>query len=310
MKLVIWDLDNTIWDGIIFHGEKVVLKPEAKEVLKQIDKIGVKQVVCSYNELDNCLKRIKEFGIDTYFSHVKASTRLTKDVMIQELLESCDILPEETLFIDDSILNRELVKMSVGCHVDFDDDLYQIMKYFDTNRLVLMNQQRNRLNAENTWCGSKEDFMREVGNEISIKLGEETEIPRLTTLSNRTNELNASRNRYKDEEIEKFIKDNDYIVYVAYLKDKFGDYGLIGEVIIEVSGDSWFVKDICVSCRTMGRGVASSLIKYVIDKIDVKLLTGVVVINEDNWRMTRLFEKFNFKKVSEEDKKVYYELKI
>ncbi len=310
MKLVIWDLDNTIWDGIIFHGEKVVLKPEAKEVLKQIDKIGVKQVVCSYNELDNCLKRIKEFGIDTYFSHVKASTRLTKDVMIKELLESCDILPEETLFIDDSILNRELVKMSVGCHVDFDDDLYQIMKYFDTNRLVLMNQQRNRLNAENTWCGSKEDFMREVGNEISIKLGEETEIPRLTTLSNRTNELNASRNRYKDEEIEKFIKDNDYIVYVAYLKDKFGDYGLIGEVIIEVSGDSWFVKDICVSCRTMGRGVASSLIKYVIDKIDVKLLTGVVVINEDNWRMTRLFEKFNFKKVSEEDKKVYYELKI
>ncbi len=45
--------------------------------------------------------------------------------------------------------------------------------------------------------------MREVGNEISIKLGEESEIPRLATLANRTNELNASRNRYKDVEIEK-----------------------------------------------------------------------------------------------------------
>jgi len=206
--------------------------------------------------------------------------------------------------------------MSVGCHVDYDTDLYQMMKYFDTERLVLMNQQRNRLNAENNWSGSNKEFLKIIGNEIRISLGEEFEIPRLANLANRTNELNASRNRYSEAEIETFIKDENYRVFVSYLKDKFGDYGLIGEVIIEIKEDEWFIKDVCVSCRTMGRGVASSMFETVIKefkKNNVKKLTGVVVPNEDNFRMTRLFEKFGFKAIKEFGEEVnppiYYEIK-
>jgi len=312
MKLIIWDLDETLWEGTIYYGEDVSLKPEAKEILKQLDKLGIKQAVCTHNKFIPAVKKIGELGLTKYFKVVKASTGMEKDEMIKQILKELNILPEETLFIDDTVFNRELVREVVGCHVDYETDLYQIMKYFDTERLVLMNQQRNRNNSEQNWSGTKTEFLKTINNEISIKVGEESEIPRLTILTNRTNELNATQNRYTEAEIEKFIKDKSYIVYVAYLRDKFGSYGLIGEVIIEKQDNMWFLKDVCVSCRTMGRGIGSALFRHIkqeAEKNCVEILKGVVIPNEDNFRMTHLFEKFGFNKTKEEDRKIYYELK-
>jgi len=310
MKLVVWDLDETIWHGTIYYGDSVTLKPEAREVLKQLDKLGIKQAICSHNNFASAVKKIAELGLTKYFFVIKAKVGVEKDVMVKQILKEQKFLPEETLFVDDTMFNREIVRESVGCHVDYEEDLYQIMKYFDTDRLILMNQQRNRLNDENNWVGTKEEFLKKIRSEIHIKTASKEEISRLTTLANRTNELNSTRNRYTEVEIEKFIKEKSYIVYVAYLKDKFGDYGLIGEVIIEVQNKNWFIKDICVSCRTLGRGIGGKLIEYVYDmakKSDIKKLIAHIVPSIDNFRMKPLFENRGFKYIRNDDTTEIYE---
>ena len=313
MKLVIWDLDETLWEGTIYYNETVKLKPEAREVLKQIDKLGVMQYVCSHNKLEPVLEKIEEFGLTKYFKGIRAEVGREKPEIIQEILDEENIMPEETIFFDDTPLNRGSVKEIVGCHTDYEEDLYKVMKYFDTNRLKLMNQQRTRVTAEESFKGDFKEFLKTANMVVDIKVAGTDEIPRITNLANRTNELNAVRNRYNEGEIERFISDNNYIIYVVYLRDKFGDYGLIAEAIVERNENEWFIKDVCVSCRTMGRGIGTKLLKRIIDLAkasSIKKVTGYIIKNDSNFRMGPLFEKRGFKATKIENEIQWYELEI
>ena len=301
MKLVIWDADETLWEGKIMYGD-VNLKKEAMEVLKQIHKLGVKQHICSKNDEAPLLKQLDEFGLMKYLDGVIANWK-PKNENIRGLLEIYNVSKDETLFVDDEPINREEIKELVGCHVDYETDLYKILKYFDTDRLKLMNQQRNRNMAEKTHNGSFKDFLENSGMVCTIKPGHRGMLTRLTNLANRTNELNVCRNRYTEKEIEFFLNADSYKVWVASLKDKFGDYGIIAEVIVKATQTTnpfmveWFVQDLCVSCRTMGRGIGYKLLEYVkkqAKRNNIAFLTGIIKENKDNFRMKNLYDKCGF----------------
>lgn len=312
MKLIIWDADNTLWEGEIVNGN-VILKPETKEVLKQIDKLGITQVICSKNDELPLLDKLKEFDIGKYFKGIKASWN-PKSKMVKELLDAFMIDPLETLFIDDDKVNRKEVEMIIGCHTDFDEDLYNIFKYFDTERLVTMVQQRTRETAEKNWRGDFKDFLKSLNMVVTIKRAEPENVSRIANLANRTNELNASRMRYKEDDIKKFMDDDNYDVFVAFLKDVYGDYGLIGEVILQRMTGYIFIKDFCVSCRTMGRGIGSKMLNYIIKDTKergIPKIQGYIRPSNDNWRMTDLYKKFGFELVeSDIEAGDYYELEL
>ena len=311
MDLIIWDLDETLWKGTIYYGEDIVLKTETKEVLKQIQKLGIKQYICSHNDLIDVKQTLKKLDIEKYFDRIYASRDEDKDVIINSILKKTKIKPEETVFIDDIPLNRELVKLRVGCHVDYMEDLYEVMKYFDTKRLILMNEQRKRLGEEKKWKGTKKDFLNHVKNKIDIKFARKKELARIANLANRTNELNANRNRYTDKEMQKIFDSTSHEILVARLSDKFGNYGLVGNIIIKKNTGYWHIIDTAVSCRTMGRGVGSTLMKYLIEyakEEGIDKLTGKINKNSDNFRMEPLYFKSGFKRTKEQNSIAEYEL--
>lgn len=300
MEIVIWDADDTLWDGTIYHGDSVKLKEETKEILKQIDKIGITQIICSRNNYEELFNTLTLFGIEKYFKEIVATVPIDKAEEINKLITKYKIKPEEVLFIDDNNSIREHVKLVTKCNVDYDKDLYNIMKYFDTKRLVIMNQQRKRITAEKEWSGSYREFLKRINMEVTIKLANKSEIPRIADLANRTNELNSCRNRYTEGDIEKFINSENNVIYVAYMKDIYGDYGLIGEVILEyLPTNEIFIKDICISCRTMGRGIGSKLLTYV-NKLasedqNIKSVIAHILPTKENFRMKQLFEGRGYK---------------
>ena len=91
---------------------------------------------------------------------------------------------------------------------------------------------------------------------------------------------------------------NNHLIYVIYMKDKFGDYGLIGEVIIDIiSPEQWFIHDICISCRTMGRGIGAKLLEFVtvLATADgVNNIVAHILPTNVNYRMKQLFEGRGF----------------
>jgi len=307
MKMIIWDLDETLWEGTVFYDD-VKLKPETKEVLKQLRKLGVIQCIVSKNNEEDAIKKLKEFGIENEFAQIIVNWK-PKHENIFSLLEKLNIQPEETLFVDDDPVNRESVKQFIGCHVDYEKDLYKIMKYFDTDRLLLMNQQRKRISAESNWKGNFKEFLKTVDMKITISEALPEQIPRITNLANRTNELNANRNRYTENQIEEFLTDARHLILVAHMTDKFGDYGLIGEIIVDVTDSFWKIEDLCVSCRTMGRGVGHELLKQILNiakEYSVKQIIGSVKKDKVNFRMPKLYKKLGFKESEKSNKDYYY----
>ena len=67
IKCVVWDLDNTLWEGILQEGDNIVLKEEAAAVIKELDKRGILQSVSSKNDYESAKEKLEEFGLWEYF---------------------------------------------------------------------------------------------------------------------------------------------------------------------------------------------------------------------------------------------------
>jgi FkbH-like protein len=73
IKCVVWDLDNTLWTGIMAEGGSVTLKPGIKEVLETLDQRGILQSISSKNNYQDAVKKLEEYGIRHYFLYPQIS---------------------------------------------------------------------------------------------------------------------------------------------------------------------------------------------------------------------------------------------
>ncbi|MDP6670212.1 MAG: GNAT family N-acetyltransferase, partial [archaeon] len=88
------------------------------------------------------------------------------------------------------------------------------------------------------------------------------------------------------------------------------EYGIIAEAILEPQEGGFFIRDLAVSCRTLGRGIGGAMLVAVLNYAKsqgVKKLTGYIKETEANWRLRPLFEKRNFHEAKKEDGKIFYD---
>lgn len=320
IKLIIFDLDNTLWDGTIFSIDGVKLKNETKPLLKELKKRGISMSICSKNDMDNALNWLKKFGIEGYFENPQIDWNIKSD-NIKKIADSFKIPYDEILFIDDDPFHRAEVKSQIGdIKVAFFDDMLDLLDYEgvaisrtkeDETRVKILKEQRNREVAEQTIKGDYKDFLKDCNIIMKVREMNEDDWPRIIQLLNRTNELNATGNKYKMEELKKSREENGDMIIVCGLTDKFGDYGLIAESIVETKEKGvWFIRDLTVSCRTVGRGIGETLLNTVLrmaKKRGIKKVRGYLHKTELNWRLKELFTSQGFKEISKEGQRVYYE---
>ena len=325
IRLVVWDADNTLWDGTVFYKDKenVKIKPGTKEALKELDKRGIKNTICSRNYYEDVESTLKKFQIEKYFENPQIGWGLKSDA-IRKLANIYKISFDEMLFVDDDAFQRAEVSSQItGISAVGLDDPIDILSLEgvstenatdeDKKRVKLLKEQRNREQAEGEFKGDYKDFLKQCDMVMTIRPVEDTDWERVCQLLNRTNELNATSNRYELNELKESYEKNKDIVLVVELTDKFGDYGLIAESIITRQDYGWFIKDLTVSCRTMGRGIGSALVIAILNcakEQGIKKVRGMLVETESNWRIRPLYEKRGFDKVSVDGKKTFYEFDL
>ena len=320
IRVVIWDLDNTIWNGTVFYKDKesISLKPGSKEALKELTKRGVVNAICSKNYYEDASSFLDKFEIRKFFQETEINWGV-KSESIKKIAKKLNIPFDQILFVDDDPFQRAEVESSIpGIKAISVSDPIDILAHEgvlpknptaeDLERVNILKQQRDREVAEKSHADDYKEFLKSCSIKMTVRQIAEKDWSRVVQLINRTNEMNATASRTTLDELKK-VAANKGRIFVSDLTDKFGDYGLIAVAVVESSKNEWLIRDLVVSCRTMGRGIGGALVIEILKAAKasgIQKVNGFINNTESNWRMKPLFEKRGFEKVGDEGSVVRY----
>jgi len=103
------------------------------------------------------------------------------------------------------------------------------------------------------------DFLTGLGLEISVAPMQPDHLARVSQLTFRTNQFNCTTIRRTEGELRELLS-TGLSCHVTHVKDRFGDYGLVGVTLHQISGESLIVDSFMMSCRVLGRGVEHKMV--------------------------------------------------
>lgn len=272
VKCVVWDLDNTMWEGILMEDASVRLKPRVREVLEILDRRGILHSIASRNDRDMAMAKLHEFGIAEYFLYPEIRWD-AKSVSLGNIKKNLDIGYDTILFLDDQPFDRDEVA-SVhsevwcldACHYQEILEHPRLNPKYVTGDSALRRRMYLddivRRKEEEAFIGPKESFLRQLNMVFKISEAQAADLERVEELTYRTNQLNATGEKYTVDSLDAMRRDGRYKILVCELEDKYGSYGKIGLALVESAAETWNLKLMLFSCRVLSAGVGGILLTY------------------------------------------------
>lgn len=324
IKCLIWDLDNTIWNGNLKDNRNVQLKPEIKNILRELYERGVIQSIASKNYNIDAIKRLKELDIDRYFVFSQISYN-PKSIMVEKIINLINVEEENVGFIDDNEFELNEVRKSFNKIKIYKAEEYtnlllypelkfEIISNDSKNRMEYLKLKERRIIDEENFNGAKEEFLHKVNTTIIVKKYRKEYIDRVRELICRTNKYN---NRNKETiynvDIIKYSKKNLNNILVFEMKDIYGSYGIIGTLLYKIENKKMMIDVFSISCRILGRGIAVAIFSRIINKLfDEDRINEVeckIKYTKKNRESIILFNLLNFELKNNKNDIIHYELK-
>ena len=208
VQCVAWDLDNTLWDGILGEDglDGVTLRPQAAEVIRRLDERGILNTVCSKNDEALAKTALEKFGLWDYFLYPKINWK-PKSGSLLEISKLLNINIDTFALVDDSAFERAEVGLALGCvRVYADDEAESLLTRpeFDVpvtedskkRRAFYMAEARRQDAFTESDSGNYKSFILSCGFVIDVApCKAQQDLDRCHELLMRTNQLNASTNR-------------------------------------------------------------------------------------------------------------------
>lgn len=276
IKCVVWDLDNTIWDGVLLEDQNVTLRPGVVEIIQELDRRGILLSIASKNDHDTAMQKLQAFGLQDYFLYPEINWN-SKSTSIQAIAQSLNIGLDTFAFVDDQPFEREEVAYELPQVMCIDAlQLHEIphlpgmMPRFVTNESRLRRQMYlgdiARKQVEEEFTGASEEFLATLNMTFTIKPASEADLQRAEELTVRTHQLNTTGYTYSYDELNAFRQSDNHLLLVASLNDKYGTYGTIGLALVEKGPIFWSVKLLLMSCRVMSRGVGTIMMSHIMNQ--------------------------------------------
>lgn len=105
VKCLVWDLDNTLWQGTLLDGDDVRITDDVRRVVTELDRRGVLQAVCSKNDHDLAWERLERLGVAEYFvlPHIGWGP---KSASVRSIAERLNFAHGAMAFVDDTPAER------------------------------------------------------------------------------------------------------------------------------------------------------------------------------------------------------------
>jgi FkbH-like protein len=277
-KVIVVDCDNTIWDGVAGEAGPKGVKIEGafeefQRFLVQKSQEGFLICLCSKNEepdVWNVFEQQPDMPLRREHIVDWRINWTAKSENIRSLAASLQLGLDSFVFIDDNpvecaevrancpeVLVVQDVKSIEDSAVHWDhfwalDNFAVTAEDKKRTRMYQENVSREKLRQEAVDFAS---FLASLNLQIDIQPVTEAVMPRVAQLVARTNQFNVSSIRRTQREIEQMIEQENYGCLTVEVRDKFGDYGLVGVVMYKTDEECLTVDTLLLSCRVLGRGV-------------------------------------------------------
>ena len=288
IKCVVWDLDNTIWSGILSEDNSVQLRGEAVDIIKELDRRGILNSIASKNNMTEAVEKLSDFGILDYFLCPQINWGMKSD-SVRNISKILDIGIDTIAFIDDMEFERSEVEHSIP-----------MVRVFDANNLnslitntgvdvpvteaALIRRQSYREIAERNadlarYQGDLEGFVRNCEIKVLLETPRDMDFGRCNELIQRTNQLNLSGKRLSFEEMKELFTRSNVLSQSIRVSDKFGDYGLVGLAIFSIDNDKKKAElnHFVLSCRAARKLIEQSYFEYMISYLETVGIEKLVV---------------------------------
>jgi FkbH-like protein len=283
-KCLIFDLDNTIWGGVI--GD------DGLENI-QLDNLGIGKAFTGFQywlkKLKNrgiilavCSKNTEAMAKEPFEKHPDMVLRLddisvfianweNKVENIRQIQNVLNIGFDSMVFLDDNPFERNMVREHIPAitvpelpedPADYLEYLYTLNLFEttsftneDAERAKLYQVEANRKTEQHSFF-NEDDFLQNLQMTSLVAPFNRFNTPRVAQLSQRSNQFNLRTVRYTEGAIEKLAGCSGTFTFSFTLEDKFGDNGLICNIILQKQNeDILFIDTWLMSCRVLKRGM-------------------------------------------------------
>lgn len=284
-KAVVLDCDNALWGGIV--GEDLLdgirLDPHdypgnvfwrVQQELLALQRAGILLCLCSKNnaaDVDEVLHRHPHMVLRDEHLILKKVNWADKVDNLREIAATLDIGLDALIFLDDSDFECSTVRARLpevrtfqvpGALPDYPVLLAEIRALCLGGGVTAESrgkteQYRQRAQAEEARAGfaSPEAFLASLGMRVEIARDRVASAPRISELTQKSNQFNVTTRRYAPGEIAALMAAPDATVYSLVVEDRFGSAGLTGVLIMRWEGAVASVDSFLMSCRVLGRGI-------------------------------------------------------
>ena len=298
-KAIIFDCDNTLWKGILGEDgmERIEMSPTTKDgaIFAEIQalalalaKQGVIIGLCSknnYQEVEELIARHPDMQLRDEHIAIKKINWSDKAVNLRAIVQELNIGLDSIVYVDDSPFEIDFVRREIPEVKTFQvpDKLYDYprlmrehMNLFykgssteeDISKIKMYKRQLEREEAKKEFV-NMEEYFASLKLKMTIFENDESLIPRISQMCQKTNQFNLTTKRYTENEIKNFICHEGARVYAFSVSDKFGDSGVTGVSIAMLDAKSSVaeIDTFLMSCRVIGRNLEYAFMDQLVEAL-------------------------------------------
>ena len=323
-KCIALDLDNTLWGGIIGEdglqgialGEDFPGRAfrDFQRYLMHLKSKGVMLAVASKNNPEDAFE-----VFDKHDAMILSRRDITvfeiswesKVEAIQRIAKKLNIGLDALVFVDDNAkeigeVNERLPMVTTLMVPEELAELPQLLSRTDLFDVAEVTEEDRRrtdmMSADMTRQSeqsrlSEDDFRKSLELKIDVFAAQKQHIARVTQLINKTNQFNLTTRRRTQDEVEALAARKDALVLGMDIKDKYGDYGLVGVAVLEKQKNICHIDTLLMSCRVLGRGAETTFLAQIAEaakSLGCDTLLAQYIETPKNAMVKDLYSRFGF----------------
>lgn len=288
-KALVLDCDNTLWGGIVGEVELNGIKLDehtypgrvywqAQLFFKSLESKGVLICLCSKNEfadIDEVLETHPYCVLRQGDISVKKVNWADKAENLKEIARELNISLDSLVFLDDSDFECAAVRAQVpevkvlqvpAKLSDYGFVLRELEELFvaggissdSSSKTDHYRHAKMSSDLRNEFL-SHEEYLWSLNVVVEIRMDDPNAIDRISELTQKSNQFNLTTIRMSVGEVQARINDPLVTVFSINVKDRFGNSGLTGVVIVNWVSEIAVIEELLLSCRVLGRGIEFAL---------------------------------------------------